>query len=136
MEDPNRPVTGYPASAHNSYPNGYAVNTNPTLSSTGYPYAAPPPTTDYYSYQNNPYNKQNYNQDPYSTRCATCLHRIFAFGIGLIIILGIITFIVWLVLRPQLPEFRVDSFSLSNFIVGNEYETLSSGLGKKMGWVG
>ncbi|CAA3022709.1 YLS9-like [Olea europaea subsp. europaea] len=119
MEDPNRPVTGYPASAHNSYPNGYAIGANPPPSGTGYPYVAPPPTTGYYSYQNNPYNQQNYNQDPYSARRATCLRRIFAFVIGLVIILGTITFIVWLVLRPQLPEFRVDSFSVSNFTVGN-----------------
>ncbi|CAI9778314.1 unnamed protein product [Fraxinus pennsylvanica] len=116
MEDPNRPVTGYPAAAHNHNPNGYA---NPPQSGTAYPYAAPPPTTGSYSFQNNPYNQQNYYQDANSARRATCLRRIFAFIIGLIIILGTITFIVWLVLRPQLPEFRVDSFSVSNLTVGN-----------------
>ncbi|KAL2506962.1 Late embryogenesis abundant (LEA) hydroxyproline-rich glycoprotein family [Forsythia ovata] len=115
MEDPNRPVTGYPAPNPNH--NGYAAG-NPPPSGTAYPYTAPPPTA-YYINQNNPYNQQSYHPDPYSARRATCLRRIFAFVIGLIIIFGTITFIVWLVLRPQVPEFRVDSFSVSNFTVGN-----------------
>lgn len=104
MEDPNRnrPVTGYPA------PNGYSTN-------------PPPPATAYPYYQNNPYQPQNYHQyDPDSVRRAACLRRIFAFVIGLVVIFGAITFIVWLVLRPQLPEFRVDSLSLSNFSLGND----------------
>lgn len=111
MEDPNRnrPVTGYPA------PNGYS---NPPPSGTAYPYTAPPPPNGYY-YQNNPYQHQNYQYDPDSVRRATCLRRVFAFVIGLLVIFGAITFIVWLVLRPQLPEFRVDSLSISNFSLGN-----------------
>ncbi|KAK6138465.1 hypothetical protein DH2020_027785 [Rehmannia glutinosa] len=105
MEDPNRPVTGYPAP--NPHPNGYSAN--PPPSGAAYPYAAAaPPPNAYYNYY-----------DPESVRRANCLRRIFAFVIGLVIIFGTVTFIVWLVLRPQLPEFRVDSFSVSNFTLGN-----------------
>ncbi|KAK4492287.1 hypothetical protein RD792_003090 [Penstemon davidsonii] len=111
MEDPNRPVTGYPAP-----PNGHSSNRPPS-----YPYpnaAAAPPYTAYSNYNNNPYYQPNY-PDADSVRSANCLRRIFAFVIALVVIFGTITFIVWLVLRPQLPEFRVDSLSLSNFTLTN-----------------
>lgn len=121
MEEPNRPVTGYPAP--NPQRNGYSGSAaaNPQPSGTAYPYAASaaPPPSGYY-YQNNPYQHQNYQYDADSVRRATCLRRIFAFMIGLVVIFGTVTFIVWLVLRPQLPEFRVDSFSMSNFTLGND----------------
>lgn len=128
MEESNRPVTGYPAP--NPQRNGYPASgtANPPPSGTGYPppsgtaypyaaAAAPPPNAYYY---NNPYQNQNYNYEADSVRRATCLRRIFAFMIGLVVIFGTITFIVWLVLRPQLPEFRVDSFSMNNFTLGND----------------
>ncbi|XP_057770742.1 NDR1/HIN1-like protein 10 [Salvia miltiorrhiza] len=67
-----------------------------------------------------PNQQQNYQYDAKSVRRATCLRRIFAFVIGLIVIFGTATFIVWLILRPQLPEFRVDSLSISNFTLGND----------------
>ncbi|KAK6163645.1 hypothetical protein DH2020_000509 [Rehmannia glutinosa] len=110
MEDPNRPVTGYPA----PNPNGYSAN--PPPSGTAYPYAAgAPPPNAYYNYQNNPY----YQSDPNTLRRPTLLRRLLALVIGLIVVFAAITFIVWLVLRPQLPQFRVDSFSVSNFTLGN-----------------
>ncbi|KAL0417550.1 UNVERIFIED_CONTAM: hypothetical protein Sradi_1168500 [Sesamum radiatum] len=115
MDDHNRPVTGYPAPNPNS--NGYSANPPPP--GTAYPYtaaAAPPPVNAYYSHQNNPYYQQ---PDPNIARRATFLRRFLAFVIGLIVVFAAITFIVWLVLRPQLPEFRVDSFSVSNFTLGN-----------------
>lgn len=119
MEDRNRPVTGYPAP--NPQSNGYSANAAPPPAGTAYPYAAPAPPPSAYYYQNNPYQNQNYNQyDAESVRRATCLRRIFAFVIGLVVIFGTVTFIVWLVLRPQLPEFRVDSFSMSNFTLTND----------------
>ncbi|KAH6837175.1 hypothetical protein C2S53_019155 [Perilla frutescens var. hirtella] len=118
MEDRNRPVTGYPAS--NPQPNGYTTAANPPPSGTAYPYAAAAPPPSAYYYQSNPYHNQNYQYDPDSVRRATCLRRIFAFVIGLVVIFGTVTFIVWLVLRPQLPEFRVDSFAMSNFTLGND----------------
>ncbi|XP_057788239.1 NDR1/HIN1-like protein 10 [Salvia miltiorrhiza] len=67
-----------------------------------------------------PNQQQNYQYDAESVRRATCLRRIFAFVIGLIVIFGTVTFIVWLILRPQLPEFRVDSLSISNFTLDND----------------
>ncbi|KZV17387.1 hypothetical protein F511_23070 [Dorcoceras hygrometricum] len=111
MEDRNGPATGYPAPTSNG-----------PSSSAAYPYAAGggPPPNPYYNYQPNPYYQQQYYQpQPDYARRASCLRCIFAFLIGLFLIFGTTTFIVWLVLRPQLPEFQVDSFSLSNFTFTN-----------------
>ncbi|KAL3620226.1 hypothetical protein CASFOL_035138 [Castilleja foliolosa] len=114
-DDRNGPVTGYPATN-----GGYSAH--PPPSGAAYPYpAAPPQSNPFYNYPNNPnphYPQSNY-YDPDSARRANCIRRIFASMIGLVIIFGTVTFIVWLVLRPQLPEFRVDSFSISNFTLGN-----------------
>ncbi|XP_027162255.1 NDR1/HIN1-like protein 13 [Coffea eugenioides] len=106
MADPNnRPVTGYPAPTTNGHP--------PPPSNTSYPYAAPPPAA-YYNQQY--YTGPAYHQpDPDAIRRATFLRRLFAFIIAGVIVLGTILFIIWLVLRPRLPEFRVDSLSVSNF---------------------
>ncbi|KAL8201787.1 hypothetical protein R6Q57_010934 [Mikania cordata] len=93
MADHGRPVTGYPAPAA---PNGYA-----------YPYAAhPPPTYFNVATGNPPYPNQ---------QRANFLRRVFAVFIGCIIIIGTIVFIIWLVLRPKVPQFRVDTLSLTNF---------------------
>ncbi|GER25397.1 late embryogenesis abundant protein [Striga asiatica] len=100
MEDHNRPVTGYPASNP----------PNPPPSGTAYPYAAAPPPNPYYGYPNNPYHQP---------RRSIFLRRVLAFAIGLIVVLAAITLIVWLVLRPQVPQFRVDSFTLSNLTVSD-----------------
>ncbi|KAG6417709.1 hypothetical protein SASPL_119901 [Salvia splendens] len=117
MDDRNRPVTGYPAA--NPQTNGYSA-AGPPPAGTAYPYAAAAPPPSAYYYQTNPYQHHNYQYDAESIHRATCLRRIFAFVIGLVVIFGTVTFIVWLVLRPQLPEFRVDSFSISNFTIGND----------------
>ncbi|CAA0825252.1 Late embryogenesis abundant (LEA) hydroxyproline-rich glycoprotein family [Striga hermonthica] len=105
MEDHNRPVTGYPASNPNGYP------PNPPPSGTAYPYAAAaPPPNPYYGYPNNPYHHP---------RRSTFSRRFLAFTIGLIVVLGAVTLIIWLVLRPQVPQFRVDSVTLSNLTVSD-----------------
>ncbi|XP_073023810.1 NDR1/HIN1-like protein 26 [Primulina eburnea] len=108
MEDRHGPVTGYSVPTHNGPPAAAA--------------AGPPPPNGYYNYQPNPYYHQQYYQvsQPDSVQRSSCLRCIFAFVIGLFLIFGTATFIVWLVLRPQLPEFQVDSFSLSNFTFTNE----------------
>ncbi|XP_073269699.1 NDR1/HIN1-like protein 26 [Primulina huaijiensis] len=106
MEDRHGPVTGYSVPNHNG----------PSAAAAG-----PPPPNCYYNYQPNPYYHQQYYQvsQPDSVQRSSCLRCIFAFVIGLFLIFGTATFIVWLVLRPQLPEFQVDSFSLSNFTFTN-----------------
>ncbi|KAL4578530.1 hypothetical protein LXL04_014654 [Taraxacum kok-saghyz] len=105
MADQNRPVTGYPAPPAS---NGYPTNT-----ATAYPYVAPPPQNQgqYFNVSANPYYS-----DPYANQQrATFIRRIFAVFIGCIIIVGTIVFIMWLILRPQIPQFRVDTLTLSNF---------------------
>ncbi|XAR59638.1 hypothetical protein NMG60_11015546 [Bertholletia excelsa] len=97
------PPTHVPA---NCYPNSTAATAG-----TAYPYVAPPPQAVYY----NPNPNNPYYARPYPDRRATFLRRLFGIFIASFIIAGTIGFIVWLVLRPRLPEFRVDSVSLSNF---------------------
>nr|XP_043632884.1 NDR1/HIN1-like protein 1 [Erigeron canadensis]XP_043632885.1 NDR1/HIN1-like protein 1 [Erigeron canadensis]XP_043632886.1 NDR1/HIN1-like protein 1 [Erigeron canadensis]XP_043632887.1 NDR1/HIN1-like protein 1 [Erigeron canadensis] len=99
MADPNRPppVTGYPAP--------------PPQNGTAYPYPAAQQTyfnTSYYP-PNNPYTLQQQQER------IKFLRRIFAIFMGCIIITGIIVFLMWVILRPQVPEFRVNSLSVSNF---------------------
>ncbi|KAL8223219.1 hypothetical protein R6Q57_020618 [Mikania cordata] len=77
-------------------PNGYA-----------YPYAAQPPATYFKVATDNP---------PYpNQQSANFLSRVFTVFIGCIIIIGTIVFIIWLVLRPKVPQFSVDTLSLTNF---------------------
>lgn len=94
--DSRPPVTGYPAPP--SYSNGHAQG-------HAYPYAAPPPQ----------YN--NYQYYPPPQRRPTFLRYLIVAIIAFFIITGTILFIVWLVLRPQLPEFRVNSITVTNFSV-------------------
>ncbi|KAL3530331.1 hypothetical protein ACH5RR_009653 [Cinchona calisaya] len=106
MADPSRPVTGYPAPNTTGQP--------PPPSNTSYPYAAP--TSTYYDQQ---YYPANYQPDPDAIRRAILLRRLFGILIACVIIIGTILFIIWLVLRPRLPAFRVDSFSVTNFNISS-----------------
>ncbi|KAK1418927.1 hypothetical protein QVD17_28080 [Tagetes erecta] len=108
MADQSRPVTGYPA-----YP-------TTTTTTTAYPYTAPPPhppqnQSTYFHVTGNPYYSNPYA----SQQRATFIHRFFAFLIGSILITGIIIFIMWLILRPQIPQFRVETLNLSNFNISS-----------------
>lgn len=96
----HKPVTGYPA-AQPSYPTG------PTA--TAYPYPAPPPAP----YYPNPYPQQQPYSQYYNPRRATFLRRFVVAIIAAFIIFGSISFILWLVYRPHLPEFSVTSASVS-----------------------
>ncbi|GAB2274560.1 hypothetical protein Dimus_009327 [Dionaea muscipula] len=114
MSDPSRPATGYPA-PHPTTANGY-----PPGSNTAYPYAAtaPPPQPSGFYFHNT--NTNGYNQNPYYAPTfvphhVIFLRRFFAFVIGLLVIFAVILLVVWLALRPRLPEFRVDSLSLTGF---------------------
>ncbi|XP_077234428.1 NDR1/HIN1-like protein 10 [Tasmannia lanceolata] len=92
-EDPhNKPVTGYPA-AQPTYPAAQP-------SATAYPYPAQAPY--YINYQTYPPQQRN-----------TFFRRLLISAIALFIIIGGITFIIWLVLRPRLPDFSISSASVS-----------------------
>ncbi|MCD7462733.1 hypothetical protein HAX54_049268 [Datura stramonium] len=126
MNDPNRPVTGYPAAgAPPPNPNGYGGSAQQQPpSGIAYPYAAPPPSSAAY-YHNNPY----YQPQPYATQRTTFLRRVIAMAIAAMVIAGTFVFIVWLILRPRLPEFRVDSFSVSNLNLSNSLISANWDLG-------
>ncbi|KAK9280030.1 hypothetical protein L1049_013715 [Liquidambar formosana] len=104
MENPPRPVTGYPVTGYP--PPQSAANPRPN----GYPYNAAPPY-----YNPNPYI--------YANPRATFLRRFIAIMIGLFIITGTIVFIVWLVLRPRIPQVTVDSVSVTNFTTSSSQVT-------------
>lgn len=79
------------------------------------------PVTGYPAQNSNGYSAHPayYQPDPTAVRRATLLRRVLALVIGLVVIFAAVTFIVWLVLRPQLPQFRVDSLTLSNLTLNN-----------------
>ncbi|XP_022995131.1 NDR1/HIN1-like protein 2 [Cucurbita maxima] len=107
MADSSRPVTGYPA-----YPNGHLPPSNSQPHDQAYPYAAPP--YSYPSHYANPYDSTHQNAR------ISFLRAIIAGIIVIFIITAVILFIIWLVLRPQLPEFRVDSFQVTNFSAASQ----------------
>ena len=95
---PEKTVTGYPAqSSHVAA--GYPA----------YAYVAPPPSYG-------PGLGPNPVQDYYRRRNAF-LCRVITFGTVVFGIIGFIFFIAWLVLKPRMPEFRVDSASVSELNV-------------------
>uniref|UniRef100_A0A1D1ZK44 Uncharacterized protein At1g08160 n=1 Tax=Anthurium amnicola TaxID=1678845 RepID=A0A1D1ZK44_9ARAE len=109
MEGEPKPfVTGYPAAAQPSSAHG-----------TAYPYpahpyyAAPPPPAAPGLYGGpsvaapGPYGRSNSS--------AAFLRRLIIIGISVLLLVGFATFILWLVLRPHLPEFAVTSASVSSF---------------------
>ena len=100
MQNPSRPApaVGYPPA--NGYP--------PPQPGAAYPYNAP-------YYPNQPYAPP-YNNQPYRASSSRAFVRTFLIAMIVVFIsMGVIIFILWLVLRPRLPEFRVDSLSLTNF---------------------
>ncbi|CAH8341952.1 unnamed protein product [Eruca vesicaria subsp. sativa] len=104
QQDPNsRPATGYP------YP--YPPQ-QPAPPSNGYP---PNPATAY------PY--QNHNPHPYHAPHpnprAILFRRLFTAFTVFLLILGLILFIFFLVVRPQLPTVHITSLSVSNFTVSD-----------------
>ncbi|KMT04935.1 hypothetical protein BVRB_7g171010 [Beta vulgaris subsp. vulgaris] len=110
MTDPSRPATGYPAPPQNGYPQ----------------HQQPPPQQSNYYYPN--HNPYNYNAPPPyypPPPRATFFRRFFAALIAVFIIFGVILLIVWLVLRPRIPSFTVDSLSLSSLNVSNSPSQIS-----------
>ncbi|KNA24721.1 hypothetical protein SOVF_012600 [Spinacia oleracea] len=111
MTDPSRPATGYPAPPQNGYP------------------PPPPPQQSNYYYPNHNPNPYNYNAPqayyPAAPPRATFFRRFFAALIALFIIFGVILLIVWLVLRPRIPSFTVDSVALSSLNVSSSPSQIS-----------
>ncbi|XP_057955296.1 NDR1/HIN1-like protein 10 [Malania oleifera] len=113
MENPSRPVTGYPVPPAQSTANtnGYAAaqhSCSAAPTGAAYPYPAPPSQYNYYAANMHPYPQY------YAPR-ATFFRRFLAAMIAVFVIIGTIVLIIWLVLRPRLPEFRVDSISATGF---------------------
>ncbi|PIA54371.1 hypothetical protein AQUCO_00900720v1 [Aquilegia coerulea] len=103
-EDRNKPVIGYPTAYQQAHPNhnpsAYpaAQSTDHTNTYIGYPYPAPP-----------------HNPNPYPARSyafSHALRRLVIFLISALIIFCILSFVTWLIFRPRLPEFRVDSATI------------------------
>ncbi|MFQ6638334.1 hypothetical protein Gotur_016554 [Gossypium turneri] len=105
MQDSSRPVIGYPV--HNV--NGCAPPP-PATSATACPYVHP-----------NPYP---YYQPPPPQNQRPTFFRLFIIAMAILLfIFGITLLIFWLVLRPHLPDFSIQSLSLSNFNASNQRVT-------------
>lgn len=119
MADPSRPVTGYPAPT--SYP-----QPPPGGNPNGYPYPAPQPL---YQHHQPPPNNPNYAYPSrYDASRATFLRRLIGAMIAFFVIAASIVLLIWLVLRPRIPKFRVDSVSLTNFNVSSSSSSSSSAI--------
>ncbi|GFZ13092.1 hypothetical protein Acr_23g0014770 [Actinidia rufa] len=94
MEHYSRPVAGYTAPA---YPPAH-----PSTFPNSHPYVTPPPHAVYHA-------------RPFWDPQATFLRRVIGIIIASAIVAGTIVLITWLALRPRLPQFRVDSLSLTHF---------------------
>ncbi|VFR02696.1 unnamed protein product [Cuscuta campestris] len=113
---PPQPATGYPAQPN---PNGY-----PPSAGTAYSYPAAqhggPYAFNYDShYPSGP--QPPYALDAYSLQRANFLRRVVGVILACFFMAGTILFIVWLAFRPQLPEFRVDSLSVSDFNLSSNF---------------
>ncbi|XWS71418.1 hypothetical protein CRYUN_Cryun03dG0136300 [Craigia yunnanensis] len=102
MQDSSRPVTGYPLQNLNG-----CAPPPPATSGTAYPYV-----------HSNPY--PYYPAPPPQNPRPTLFRRLFVIFAILLIIFGTILLIFWLVLRPKLPDFSIQSLSLSNFNASNQ----------------
>lgn len=93
MMYPNAPYSGYPPPPPHHHPYNQ------------YPYTQPPPANYYYhGYASPP-------PDP----CSGFLRGVIAAMIFLIVFSILSSLITWAVLRPEIPVFRVDNMSVSNF---------------------
>ncbi|KAM5584978.1 NDR1/HIN1-like protein 10 [Rosa sericea] len=105
MADPSRPVTGYPAPpyaqpypANNGQPNG--------------------------SYPNYPVYQRGGPYNAYTARAAF-LRRFVIAMVFLFVIIGSLLLMIWLILRPKIPDFRVDSFTVTNLNVSSSRQSLT-----------
>ncbi|CAL9039907.1 NDR1/HIN1-like protein 10 [Musa acuminata AAA Group] len=115
--DPKPVVTGYPA---------------PLAAAAAYPYPAPPPPS-YYSNIAPPPPQPQYYPRPYAAAAVAApaynplfLRRLLSFFVALFLLVGLAVFIVWLVLRPRLPEIGVTSVAVSGFNLSASEQQLSA----------
>ncbi|KAG6693804.1 hypothetical protein I3842_09G019900 [Carya illinoinensis] len=94
---PDKMVIGYPALS-NHVAAGYPAP------GTAYPYAVPPPSSYPQAYRT--VGPRHSRSQP------SFLCRLIAAATVLFAILGLLFLITWLVLKPRLPVFRVDSLSI------------------------
>lgn len=104
MQDDSRPVSGYPVPAANGqHPppvaTAYAYQQNPNPYGYG-PYYAPPP--------------------PRQNPRASLFRRLTVAILAVMIVFGAVMLILWLVLRPSLPDFTLHSFSQSNLTTSSQ----------------
>ncbi|XP_043716635.1 NDR1/HIN1-like protein 10 [Telopea speciosissima] len=110
-------VSRYQSDEHPIYPN--------TTGGRAYPYAAPPPVPgSYYSTYPGPSSDNQRRR-----RCDTFLRSLTITIIVVIVIMGAISLIIWLIIRPRVPEFQLDSASVSYFNVSTSNLTANWDLG-------
>jgi hypothetical protein len=97
-------MTGYPV--HNGYP--------PPQQGAAYPYAVPtqPPQQPY------PYPYRQSSSSPFARRFLSAMIVSF-------VVIGVVVLVLWLVLRPRLPDFSVESLSLSKFSVASNSSSIT-----------
>ncbi|CAA6667622.1 unnamed protein product [Spirodela intermedia] len=120
--EPKPVVTGYPAAEQPSYSGATAAG--PAYGSS-YPYPAtapayypppPPPPPGPYHDPNAVYGHRNSS--------SLFIRRLIIICISVFLIIAIVTFILWLVLRFRLPEVAVSAASVSSFNVSNSQQKM------------
>uniref|UniRef100_A0A1D1YY22 Uncharacterized protein At1g08160 n=1 Tax=Anthurium amnicola TaxID=1678845 RepID=A0A1D1YY22_9ARAE len=112
MENEPKPVvTGYLAAGQPAFP---SAGTSAPAHGAAYPYPAPL----YYAAQPPAPGPFHYPAaGPGGNGSAAFLCRLIAISVAVFLVVGLVTFILWLALRPHLPAFAVSSASVSSFSV-------------------
>ncbi|KAK9291186.1 hypothetical protein L1049_009374 [Liquidambar formosana] len=107
-EAQDKTVTGYPAQP-SQIAAGYPPPTTFPVT-TAYPYAVPPPAVFSQTYHPpSPPRWRYYRDGGRSTLLCRLVSAVFA----VLFAIAIFFFIIWLILKPRLPEFQVDSASVA-----------------------
>ncbi|CAD6258156.1 unnamed protein product [Miscanthus lutarioriparius] len=142
---PPAPAMGYPAPNGNPSPAAAAYyaaapppaaanGSAPAAFGVAYPYPAPPhhhppPPTHHHHYpypQPPPPPPHHHHHYAYPPPPPTCLRRLLAAVVGAFLLLGVATFIVWLLLRPRAPAFSLTSLALSRVAYSRANASLSA----------
>lgn len=98
---------------------------DPSVPVTGYPPPQPPHNNPNRHPYPNPFLNPSYAYTYPQTDPSAARRRLYVSLLALFIILGSILFITWVILRPRLPQFELDSLSVSNFNVSTSSQTLT-----------